>query len=122
MKSHSRDPKKRLDEREKAFEAKYQLDEAIVFKAGVRRAKLLGLWVAEKLGLQGDEAAAYARSAVEADFADAGHAVLLAKLRDDLVARGHLAEADGLIVEMDRLAEIARQQVTAEANSVKPAG
>ena len=45
--------KESLDERQKAFEAKYRLNEEIKFKIGIRGTKLLGLWVAEKLGLTG---------------------------------------------------------------------
>ncbi len=115
MHSDHKNPKKSLDEREKAFEAKYQLDEAAVFKINVRRTKLLGLWVAEKLGLTGDAAQAYGRLAVETDFQDRAHAALLGKLRGDLLAGGHVLEADLLSDQMSLLHELARQQVTAEA-------
>ncbi len=37
-----------------------------------RRNKLLGLWVAEKLGKSGADAEAYAKSVVMADFEEAG--------------------------------------------------
>jgi len=49
-----------FDEREVAFEKKFALDEEQKFKAEVRRNKLLGLWVAEKLGLSGNGASGYA--------------------------------------------------------------
>ncbi|MCH8962690.1 MAG: exopolysaccharide biosynthesis polyprenyl glycosylphosphotransferase [Bacteroidetes bacterium] len=42
-----------FNEREKACEDKYQHDQALQFKVEVRRNKLLGLWVAEMLGLAG---------------------------------------------------------------------
>ena len=41
-----------LDKREEGFEKKFALDEEQKFKAIARRNKLLGLWAAEKLGLQ----------------------------------------------------------------------
>jgi hypothetical protein len=112
-----KNPKKSLDEREKAFEAKYQLDDAIAFKATARRAKLLGLWVASRLGLAGDEALAYARTAVEADLADPGHVTLFARLRRDLVEKGAEDAAAGLAEEFARLGPIAREQALAEAKS-----
>jgi hypothetical protein len=103
-----------FDEREKAFEAKYHLDEELAFKVNARRAKLLGLWAAEKLGLGGDEGTAYGRAAVEADLTHPAHTGLLAKLRDDLLSQGHLALAERLADEFLRLEAVARQQVIAE--------
>ena len=40
-----------FDKREEGFEKKFALDEEQKFKAYARRNKLLGLWVAEKLGI-----------------------------------------------------------------------
>ena len=57
-----------FDKREEGFEKKFALDEELLFKAGARRNKLLGLWAAEKLGISGAEADAYAKSVVMADF------------------------------------------------------
>ncbi len=108
-----------FDEREKAFEAKYHLDEELEFKVNARRAKLLGLWVAEKLRLSSELRAAYGRAAVEADFAHPAHAGLLAKLRDDLLGQGLLVEAERLADEFLRLAAVARQQVIGEVAAGK---
>lgn len=108
-------PKKGLDEREKAFEAKYQLDEELAFKTAARRSKLLGLWVAARLGLTGDEAAAYARRAVELDLGDPAHDGLLSTLAADLDAAGKPADAAHLGQEFERLAAEARGQIVAEA-------
>ena len=57
-----------FDKREEGFEKKYALDEEQKFKAEARRNKLLGLWVAEQLGITGDAAGDYARQVVAADF------------------------------------------------------
>ena len=43
-------------EREKAFEAKFAQDSEVQFRVYVRRNKILGLWAAELLGKDGDEA------------------------------------------------------------------
>ncbi|HXP98390.1 MAG TPA: DUF1476 domain-containing protein [Telmatospirillum sp.] len=112
-------PKNSLDEREKAFEAKYQLDEAVAFKVNVRQAKLLGLWVAERLGLTGEAATAYGRAAVEADLLKPGHVALMGKLRDDLSAGGRGADADRLSHELFRWEAVARDQVIAELTASK---
>lgn len=76
-----------FDEREKAFERKFAHDEELRFKATVRRNKLFGLWAAEKLGLSGDEAEAYAKSVVKADFQQPGDADVIAKVRADFEAK-----------------------------------
>jgi hypothetical protein len=112
-------PKTCLDERQKAFERKYHLDEELAFKAGARRAKLLGLWVAEKLGLTGDEAAAYARQIVEAEMADSAHAAMLKKIRHDLKAKHIALSEEALDGEMERFLAEARTQVMAEVTAGK---
>lgn len=54
-----------------------------------RRNLLVGLWAAERLGLSGPDAAAYARSVMAADHARPGDEDVLAKLAGDLAAAGH---------------------------------
>jgi hypothetical protein len=53
-----------FDKREEGFEKKFAHDEELKFKAAARRNKLLGLWAAEKLGLTGAAADAYAKEVV----------------------------------------------------------
>ncbi|MBS9475769.1 DUF1476 domain-containing protein [Ancylobacter radicis] len=77
-----------FDNREEAFEARYAHDEALKFKANARRNKALGLWAAEKLGLTGAEADAYARSMIEADLEEAGDEDVYRKVKGDLDAKG----------------------------------
>ena len=77
-----------FDKRGEAFENKYALDESQKFKAEARRNKLLGLWVAEQLGKSGDEAAAYAKEVVAADFEEAGDGDVVRKVLTDLTAKG----------------------------------
>ena len=77
-----------FDKREEGFEKKFAHDEELRFKATARRNKLLGLWAAEKLGLSGPEADAYAKEVVMADFEEAGDEDVFRKLRKDLDAKG----------------------------------
>jgi hypothetical protein len=77
-----------FDKREEGFEKKFALDEELKFKAEARRDKLLGLWVAEKLGITGDAAGAYAKEVVAADFEEAGDADVVRKVMKDLGAKG----------------------------------
>lgn len=100
-----------MEERERAFENKYVRDEETKFRAMARRNKLLGLWVAEKIGKKDEEAEAYARDVVKADFEEAGDEDVFRKVRADLDASGvSISDAD-LRAEMVRLLEVAIDQV-----------
>src|ERR1700742_1201310 len=63
-----------FDKREEGFEKQFAHDEELRFKATARRNKLLGLWAAEKLGVSGPAADAYAKEVVAADFEEPGDA------------------------------------------------
>lgn len=102
-----------FDDREKAFEAKYRLDQETGFKVGIRRDKLLGLWAAELLGLAGDAAKAYALAVVDAEFSAADHDAC-AKVVKDLADKGVAVDAHRVRKEYDRLSEVAREQVLQE--------
>jgi hypothetical protein len=75
-----------FDKREEGFEKQFAHDEELRFKATARRNKLLGLWVAEKLGKSGADADAYAKEVVMADFEEAGDDDVVRKVRKDLDA------------------------------------
>ena len=100
-----------FDKREEGFEKKFALDEEAKFKAMARRNKMLGLWAAEKLGLSGDEAQAYAKEVVLANFEEAGNHDVFGKIRKDFDAKG-VAESDHQIRRtMDELLEQAVAQL-----------
>jgi len=82
-----------FDKREEAFEQRFAHDEELKFKATARRNKMLGLWAAEKLGLQGAEADSYALAVVMADFEEAGDHDVVRKIRKDFDAKG-VAQSD----------------------------
>ncbi len=100
-----------FDKRQEGFEKKFALDEEQKFKAEARRNKLLGLWAAEKLGKTGDDAAAYAKEVVAADFEEAGDADVLRKVVTDLAGKG-VSEAD-IRKKMDELVAVAVTQIKA---------
>src|SRR5512132_3151511 len=77
-----------FDKREEGFEMQFAHDEELKFKATARRNKLLGLWAAEKLGLSGAEADAYAKEVVVADLEEAGGDDVFRKIRKDFAAKG----------------------------------
>ncbi|MDR3485290.1 MAG: DUF1476 domain-containing protein [Bradyrhizobium sp.] len=101
-----------FDKREETFERKFVLDEELKFKAEARRNKLFGLWVADRLGLSGDAASAYAKDVVASDFEADGDGVVR-KVTGDLNAKGiAMAEAQ-LRAKMDELMAQAVMQVKA---------
>ncbi len=103
-----------FDEREDAFEKKFAHDEALQFKATARRNKLLGLWVAEKLGLNGDEADEYAKSVVRSDFEEPGEEDVYRKIKGDFdEASINLAETE-IRSKMSELMAEAREQIKNE--------
>jgi len=73
-----------FDDRERAEEKKFQLDQELEFKAQARRAKLVGLWAAGLMGLSDGAAEDYAKSVVIADLEEAGVEDLFKKIRADL--------------------------------------
>jgi hypothetical protein len=103
-----------FDKREEGFENKFAHDEEMKFKAEARRNKLLGLWVAEKLGLSGDAAANdYARTVVAAEFGDGRDADVVRKVMADLAAKGVAITEQEIGVKMDELMALAIAQVKA---------
>jgi hypothetical protein len=102
-----------FDKREEGFEKKFAMDEEQKFKAEARRNKLLGLWAAEKLGISGDAAAAYAKEVVAADFEEAGDGDVLRKVSGDLAAKGTAVTEAQVRVKMDELMATAIIQVKA---------
>ena len=102
-----------FDKREEGFEKKFALDAEQKFKAEARRNKLLGLWAAEKLGITGDDAAAYAKEVVAADFEEAGDQDVENKVVKDFAAKGVAIAAAEVRVKMDELMAAAVAQVKA---------
>ena len=100
-----------FDERGRAFEAKYHLDEEIAFKVNARRDKLIGLWAAEQLGLSGDEAEAYAKSLVDIDITDPVHKTMFKKLHADLSAKHADISEERVNMKMAKLYEIAYKEI-----------
>jgi len=103
-----------FDDREKAFEQKYKHDQELQFKVEVRRNKLLGLWVAEMLDLKGDDAQAYAKEVVSADFEEPGDADLVRKVLADLEAKSVDMNEHRLRKNMDELTVVAKTQIMNE--------
>jgi hypothetical protein len=101
-------------DREKEFETRFKHDEELRFKVTARRNRLLGLWAAEKMGLSGDAADAYAKSVIAAEFDKGGDKHVVEKVLADLTAKGQAVTAAQVQFELNHFAETAKQQVMSE--------
>jgi hypothetical protein len=103
-----------FEDREKAFEAKFRKDQELQFKVTARRNKLLGLWAAAQLGFEGEDAAAYAKEVVVADFDEPGDEDVMRKVLRDLQAKGIDSTERSVRREMNQLLEKAKQEIAEE--------
>lgn len=103
-----------FDDREKAFEAKYEHDQELKFKVNARRNKLLGLWAAGLLGKTGADAEAYAKEVVLADFEKPGDSDIMHKLMKDFAAAGKPMDEHAIRKQSDHLADDAKKQIMTE--------
>jgi len=104
-----------FDKRQEGFERKFARDAELKFKAEARRNRLLGLWAAEHLGLEGDAAQDYAKTVVRADLSEPGEEDVFRKIRGDFDAKG-VAQSDHQIRRtMSELMAKAVEQIESEA-------
>lgn len=103
-----------FDDRERAEEARYALNQEVQFKINARRNKLLGLWAAELMGLKDADADAYAKAVVIADLEEAGDDDVVRKVRGDLETAGLTRTDVQIREEMARLLPIAREQILSD--------
>lgn len=105
-----------FNEREKAFEKKFEKDQELQFKVSARKNKLLGLWAAGVMGKSGTDAEAYAKEVVLADFEKPGDSDVVAKLVKDLAAAGKPTSEQAIRKEAERLAVDAKKQLMTETH------
>lgn len=103
-----------FDKRGKSFEAKYAHDQETLFKITARRNKLLGEWMAEKLGLAGADAEAYAKAVIISDFEKPGDEDVFEKVWADVQIKGLSLSEMEVRQQMQDLLETARQQFTTQ--------
>ena len=100
-----------MKDREQGFERMFAIDEEQKFRAMARRNRLLGLWVAEKLGKTGADAEAYAREVVKSDIEEAGDHDVLRKVKADLDAAGVPLSEHQIRHKMDDLMAMSVEQI-----------
>lgn len=100
-----------FDNREAAFENAFARGEEVQFKVTARRNRLLGAWASQLMGLTPEEADAYAKSVVRADFEEAGDEDVIRKLLGDLTSAGIEVDEPRIRARLEELTIEARAQV-----------
>ncbi len=77
-----------FDNREKAYEKKFALDQDLKFRAEARRNKMLAEWAAAKLGILGDALEDYVKAVRRADLEEKGDDDVFRKIRKDFDEKG----------------------------------
>ena len=77
-----------FDEREKAFEKKFAMDQDLKFRAESRRNRLLAEWAAKKLGIMGTALEDYIKAVRKADLAEKGDDDVFRKVKKDFEDKG----------------------------------
>jgi hypothetical protein len=105
-----------MNDREKAFETKSALDQEVMFRIEARACKLFGLWLADKLGITGDEAKVFAGSVVSSNLDEPGFEDVKRTVRPVIAEKGlELSEAD-IDAKLMHFMEEARVQIMDEKN------
>jgi len=100
-----------FDDRERAEEKRFQLNQEQEFKAQARRARLVGEWAASMMGMNQDEIAAYAKSVVMADLEEVGEEDLFRKIRADIDAKQVAISDHQIRARMSEALDEARAQI-----------
>jgi hypothetical protein len=76
-----------FEERERAFEKKFALDQDLKFRSESRRNKMVAEWAAAKLGISGPALEDYIKAVRRADLEEKGDDDVFRKIRGDLDAK-----------------------------------
>ncbi len=104
-----------FDKREKAAEAHFALGQELQFKVEARTAKLAAQWLADKIGLTGDDATTYVQSVIAANLAQAGLNDLRAKLIADSITHNLELDDAAIAAEIDRCLQQSMRELQPEA-------
>ena len=101
-------------DRQSAFENKYANDQEKLFRIEARTSKLLGLWAAEKLGMEGQDAQTYAGSIVSENLVEAGYDDIRRKVLADFASKGVAISEHAVDSMLDECMAQAQAQIEAQ--------
>ena len=91
-----------FDDREKAFEKKFQIDEELQFKIAARTNKYLGEWASSILGKNEKDTKSYIQEIIKADMEEAGKEDVFRKISRDFKKASLNIEESEIRQEMDK--------------------
>ena len=92
-----------FDDRQKAMEDKFAHEQEMRFKVMAKRNHRLGLWAAGLMGMEGEDAEAFAKEVIRSDFEEAGDDDVLRMVESSLSTRGVEMSSEKIRAELDRL-------------------
>jgi len=104
-----------FDEREKAFEKKFALDQDLKFRSESRRNKMVAEWAAAKLGITGTGVDDYVKAVRKADLEEKGDDDVFRKLRKDFDAKSIAVSDTEIRDAMFKFLETAVTQIQSES-------
>ena len=104
-----------FNDRQRAEEAKFAMDEQTAFRVAARRNRLLGQWAASQMGLTPEETDAYAKEVIQADFEEAGDDDVIRKILGDLTGAGIDVDEAGVRAALEEKAVEAKRQLMSES-------
>jgi hypothetical protein len=106
-----------FDDREKAFEKKFALDQDLKFKAESRRNKMLAEWAAAKLGILGDALEDYIKAVRKSDLEEKGDDDVFRKVKNDFSDRSIPMDDAEIRAKMGEFLAQAVQEIEASSKT-----
>jgi len=100
-----------FDKREEAYENKFSHEKELEFKIRARRNKLLGHWVAEKLGLRGENIEEYVKAIVDTGVHNSDDDTIKDKILNDFISNNVKINKNEIQKEINRLHDLASDQL-----------
>jgi hypothetical protein len=106
-----------FDDREKAYEKKFALDQDLKFRAEARRNKMLAEWAAAKLGIMGQALEDYVKAVRRADLEEKGDHDVFRKIRKDFDEKGVPIQDDEIRQAMSEFLAKAVAEIEASSDN-----
>lgn len=103
-----------MDDRQKAFEKKYALDQELMFRIEARASKLFALWLAGQAGLNDEESKAFATTIISANLDEPGFEDVKRAIQPLLSEKSLKFSEAEIDSKLEHFMEEARKQITTE--------
>ncbi|MGH6990448.1 MAG: DUF1476 domain-containing protein [Stellaceae bacterium] len=100
-----------FEQRERAAETGFALEQASAFRVTAHRNRLLARWAAIKMGLPAEHAERYAADFAGDEFVERDINIIVARLRDDLLAHGVVVSLADIHLHLQNFGKIALKEL-----------